>query len=341
MKQGTNQAARHDEQGAGVGDFIRKYGIVLVLLLMIATMCIIKPKEFATWRNATNVAVQTSLYGIIALGMTLVIISKGIDLGAGSVLALAGVFGASFAQTSGAMQKVFPEIPELPWLVPILATLALGALCGFINGALVAKTGIPAFIATLGMFTVARGLALIYSGGRPIGSLIPGFTFLGGGRILGGWIPMPMVVWFAAIAVTWVLLGYTSFGKSVYAIGGNIKAAEVSGLAVGRNLILVYTFCGLMCGLAAVVFAGRVATMHPGAAVGYELTAIAATTIGGTSHSGGIGTIWGAVVGALILGVLRNSLTLLNVHAYWQQVVEGVIIVVAVIIDMHTHTSKK
>ncbi len=325
------------ENGFDWATFFKKYGIFVILLLMVVAVSILRP-NFLTANNIFNVLTQSSIFGIMALGLTLIIISKGIDLGAGSVLAFSGVVAASLAQTGGAMGKYFPNLPELPWILPVLVALIIGTLCGFINGALVAKTGIPAFIATLGMTTVARGLALIYTGGRPISSLSSGFTFFGG-KV--GIIPMPVVVWFCAIAVTWVLLGYTSFGKSIYAIGGNIKAAEVSGIPVARNLIFIYSFGGLMCGLAAIVFAGRVQSMHPGAAVGYELTAIAATTIGGTSHSGGIGTVTGAVIGALILGVLRNGLTLLGVHPYWQQVAEGVIIVVAVIIDMRTNASKK
>ncbi len=318
-------------------NFLKKYGIIVVLLVMVIAISVARP-NFLSPANIFNVLTQSSIFGIMALGLTLIIISKGIDLGAGSVLALSGVIAASLAQTDAAVGKYFPALPQLPWIVPVLAALCVGMLCGFINGSLIARTGIPAFIATLGMTTVARGLALIYTGGRPISSLSSGFTFFGG-KI--GIIPMPVVVWAIAAVITWVVLGYTTFGKSIYAIGGNIKAAEVSGIPVKRNLILIYSFGGLMCGLAAVVFAGRVQSMHPGAAVGYELTAIAATTIGGTSHSGGIGTIWGAIVGALILGVLRNGLTLLGVHPYWQQVAEGAIIVIAVIIDMRTHAGKK
>jgi inositol transport system permease protein len=255
------------------------------------------------------------------------------------VLALSDVIAASFAQTPEAVGKYFSEIPLLTPVIPIVIALVIAAICGAVNGSLIAYTGIPAFIATLGMFTVARGLALIYTGGRPISSLSAGFTVFG--DRLFGFFPMPVVVYAVMVVMTWILLGNTRFGKSVFAIGGNIKAAEVSGIPVKRNLVLIYAYCGLMAGVAAVVFAGRVQSVHPGAAVGYELTAIAASTIGGTSHSGGIGTVWGAVIGALILGVLRNGLTLLGVHPYWQQVAEGVIIVVAVIIDMRTNAQKR
>ncbi|MCC8179351.1 MAG: ABC transporter permease [Planctomycetes bacterium] len=327
---------------------LKKYGIIIVLILMIIGISIARP-IFLSPSNIFNVLTQSSIFGIMALGITLVIISKGIDLSLGSVLALAGVIAASFAQTSDAYGKYFPNMPELPFFIPMLIALGIGVICCGISGWLVAYTGIPAFIATLGMVTVARGLALIYTGGRPISSLTSSFIVFG--QRLGvlfhfnvpilSSIPMPVVVYACAAAVTWILLNNTRFGKSVYAIGGNIKAAEVSGINVKTNLVLIYAYCGLLVGLAAIVFAGRTESVHPGAATGYELTAIAASTIGGTSHSGGIGTVWGAVVGALILGVLRNGLTLLGVHPYWQQVAEGVIIVVAVIIDMRNNAPKK
>lgn len=316
---------------------LSKYGIVFVLLLMVIFISIVEPK-FITPTNIFNVLVQCSIYGIMALGMTLVIVSKGIDLSVGSVLALCGVVAASLGQTAGAMGKFYPNLGELPIIVPVLACIAIGAILGGINGSLLAYTGIPAFIATLGMMTIARGFALMYTSGKPVSTLLPDFAKIGGKL---GPIPVPVIIYLIVIIITWVLLNNTKFGKSVYAIGANIKAAEVSGVNVKRNLIGIYAYCGMLAGVAAIVFAGRVGSVHPGAATGYELTAIAATTIGGTSHAGGIGTVWGAVVGALVLGVLRNSLTLLSVNPYWQQIVEGLIIIVAVIIDMRKNARKK
>jgi inositol transport system permease protein len=316
---------------------LRKYGIVIVLILMIILLSIVQP-AFLSPTNIFNVLTQSSIFGIMALGMTFVIISKGIDLSVGSVLAFAGVVAASLGQITEATEKYFPHMPVMPVFVPIITALGLGALCGFINGFLVAKTKIPAFIATLGMLTVARGFALIYTSGRPVSNLIPSLTALGGK--LFNVIPVPVIIYFIMILVSHVLLNKTRFGKNTYAIGGNITAAEVSGVNVSKYLILIYTYCGLLAGLAAVVFAGRVGSVHPGAADGYELTAIASTTIGGTSHSGGIGTIGGAFVGALVLGVLRNGFTLLGVNAYWQKVAEGLIIVGAVIIDMRKNAKR-
>lgn len=316
---------------------LQKYGIIMILVLMVIGISIAQPK-FLSSTNIFNVLTQSSIFGIMALGMTLVIISKGIDLSVGSVLAFSGVVAASLAQASGAATLFYPNLGQMPWIVPILAALVIGALLGAINGGLLAYTGIPAFIATLGMMTIARGFALIYTEGKPISQFIPGIKAFGGKL---GFMPVPVLVYLVMICITWILLGHTSFGKNVYAIGGNIKAAEISGVNVKRNLVMIYSFCGFCASVAAVVFAGRVGSVHPGAATGYELTAIAATTIGGTSHYGGIGTIWGAVVGALILGVLRNGLTLLGIHAYWQQIIEGAIIIVAVIIDMRKNARKK
>ncbi|MDR2313157.1 MAG: ABC transporter permease [Spirochaetaceae bacterium] len=316
---------------------LRKYGIAIVLVLMVLFLSIIRP-AFISPTNLFNVLTQSCIFGIMALGMTFVIISKGIDLSVGSVLAFAGVVAASFAQVSGAVEKYFPHMPVMPVIVPILLALGIGASCGFVNGFLIAKTKIPAFIATLGMLTVARGFALIYTSGRPVSNLIPSLTVLG--SRLFNVIPVPVIIFFVMIVISHVLLNKTRFGKNTYAIGGNVTAAEVSGVNVSKYLILIYTYCGLLAGLAAVVFAGRVGSVHPGAADGYELTAIASTTIGGTSHSGGIGTILGAFIGAMVLAVLRNGFTLLGVNAYWQKVAEGLIIVVAVIIDMRKNAKR-
>jgi inositol transport system permease protein len=333
---GQQNDRKRDNKQVAVG-ILKKYGIVFVLIIMVIGISMMSPR-FMTQTNILNVLTQSAIFGIMALGMTLIITSKGIDLSVGSVLALTGVVAASLGQSAMATVKYFPNVGELPVIVPIIAAILLGAFIGSINGGLIAYTGIPPFIATLGMMTIARGFALLYTGGSPISSLTPGFTRLGG-RI--GVMPIPVIIYIICIIITWVLLNNTKFGKNVYAIGGNVKAAEVSGVNVKKNLILIYAFGGMLAGVAAIVFAGRVGSVHPGAATGYELTAIAATTIGGTSHAGGIGTVWGAVVGALVLSVLRNGLTLLGVHAYWQQIVEGGIIIVAVIIDMRKNAKKK
>jgi inositol transport system permease protein len=314
----------------------QKYGILFILIAMSLIFAILSP-AFLSVSNVLNMLNQTAIWGIMALGMTFVIIAKGIDLSVGSVLAFAGLVAASLAQAPAQM-KLYQNLPELPFIIPVLAGLLVGALCGAINGALVAFTKIPAFIATLGMMTVARGFALIYSNARPVSNLTPAMNAVGGRAF--GVIPIPILIYLFIFIVSYILLNKTRFGKNTFAIGGNITAAEVSGVNVPKNLVMIYAYCGLLAGIAAIVFAGRVGSVHPGAADGYELTAIAATTIGGTSHSGGIGTIGGALIGALILSVMRNGMTLLGFSPYSQKILEGIIIVGAVILDMRKNARK-
>ncbi|HKY55995.1 MAG TPA: ABC transporter permease, partial [Anaerolineales bacterium] len=271
---------------------------------------------------------------------TMVIITTGIDLSSGSVLALAAVIAASLAQQPDWHDAKFPGL-VLPVIVPILVALGIGILCGAINGWLIARFLIPPFIATLGMMTVARGFALIYSN-RPVSGLTETYNFIGQGEILKVFpipgqpplgIPIPVII-LAVVAIgAHIMLNNTRFGRHIYAIGGNEQAALISGLNVGRIKIGVYTIAGLLSGLAGLVLSSRIGSGQPGLAVGIELDAIAAAVIGGTSLSGGIGTIWGTIIGALIIGVLNNGLDLLNVSAYWQTIVKGTIIVVAVIVD--------
>jgi inositol transport system permease protein len=313
----------------------QKYGILFILIAMCIVFSFLS-SAFLSVSNILNILNQTAIWGIMALGMTLVIIAKGIDLSVGSVLALSGLVAASLAQVPAQM-KLYQSLPELPIIIPILAALFVGALCGAINGALVAFTGIPAFIATLGMMTVARGVALLYSNARPVSNLIPQMNAIGG-RVFG--IPVPILVYLLVAILSYVLLNKTRFGKNTFAIGGNITAAEVSGVNVRKYLVMIYAYCGLLAGIAAIVFAGRVGSVHPGAADGYELTAVAAATIGGTSHSGGIGTIGGALIGALVLSVMRNGMTLMGFSPYSQKIMEGVIIVGAVVIDMRKNAKK-
>ncbi|GHU51134.1 sugar ABC transporter permease [Spirochaetia bacterium] len=313
-----------------------KYGILIILIAMCIVFAILSP-AFLSLSNILNILNQTAIWGIMALGITFVIIAKGIDLSVGSVLALAGLVAASLAQVPAQM-KLYQSLPALPLIVPILAGLLVGALCGAINGALIAFTRIPAFIATLGMMTIVRGFALIYSNARPVSNLTPEMNAIGS-RV--GGVPVPILIYLFMIIVSYILLNKTRFGKNTFAIGGNITAAEVSGVNVSKNLVMIYAYCGLLAGIAAVVFAGRVGSVHPGAADGYELTAIAATTIGGTSHSGGIGTIGGALIGALVLSVMRNGMTLLGFSPYSQKILEGAIIIGAVVIDMRKTARKR
>ncbi len=221
---------------------------------------------------------------------------------------------------------------HVPLLVPALAACVVGALVGLINGSLVAKARIPPFIATLGTYTAIRGAAMLYTGGRPISDLTDDYNFIGQGDVFG--LPVPIIILAVMAVVTHVLYAHTKFGKYIYAIGGNEQAARVSGINASRYKMLIYVYASFLAGLAGLVVSSRIGSGQPGLGVGYELDAIAAAVIGGTSLSaGGIGTVAGTIVGALIIGVLNNTLDLMNVSAYWQQIIKGCIIVGAVIID--------
>jgi len=220
---------------------------------------------------------------------------------------------------------------NLPIFAPILAGLLVGAACGLANGVLIAGFKIAPFIATLGMMTAARGLALIYSNGRPISKLTDDFNFFGQGEPFG--IPVPIILLALMAVLIHLMLNNTRFGRHVYALGGNEQAARVSGINLGRVKVAIYVLSGALAGLAGMILAGRIGSGNPGLGQGYELDAIAAAVIGGTSFTGGIGTVWGTIVGALLIGSISTGLSILAVQDFWQLVAKGVIIVVAIIID--------
>ena len=230
------------------------------------------------------------------------------------------------------MDRLFKGGHPWPVAVVVLVGLAVGTFIGFINGAMITKLRIPPFIATLGMMTFARGWAFIYSQGRPRGSLIDSFQLVGQGSLLG--IPNPAIVLLVCVAITYVILNHTLWGRYTYALGSNLQAAVVSGIKTDRYLTLVYTFAGFLAAVAAIVLTARIGSGQPGLGLGYELDAIAASVIGGTSLAGGLGSAGGTLVGALIIGVMKNGLDILNVSADFQQVARAIIIVVAVTIDV-------
>ncbi len=313
-----------------VGEFLRRYLIVVILFGLIALLSALTDGMFLQTQNLINVVRQTSVIALLGIGLTIVIISTGIDLSVGSVLALSAVVSTSLAQQPDATNLMYPGL-DVPVIVAVLAGLGIGALCGFINGSLIAVFRIAPFIATLGMFTAARGAALIYSDGRPISKLDPSFNWIGQGDILG--IPVPIFLLIVVAVAAHIMLTRTRFGRYVYAIGGNEQAARVSGIAISRVKIGIYTISGLLAGLGGLILAGRIGSGNPTLGTGIELDAITAAVIGGASFAGGIGTVWGAVVGALIIGSLNTGLDIMNVSPFAQQVVKGVIIVVAIIID--------
>jgi inositol transport system permease protein len=314
-----------------VSAFARKYLIVFIFLGMCLVLAIFSPNHsFIGAQNLINVVRQITVTGLLALGVMLCIIALGIDLSLGSVLGFAAVVSASLVQQVGWKEALYPGL-QLPAIVAVLAGLGIGVMLGAVNGGLIATFKIPPFIATLGMMTIARGFAYIYSNGRPVSTLNSDFLWIGGGSVLG--LPVPIIVFAIAIVLTHLMLNFTRFGRHIYAIGGNETAARVSGVNLGRTKLGIYALSGLLAGLGGVVITARTQSATPALGMGYELDAIAAAVIGGTSFAGGIGTVWGTVVGALIIGVMNNGLDLLNVSPFYQQVVKGVIIIVAIIID--------
>ncbi|WP_369895726.1 ABC transporter permease [Erwinia aeris] len=280
------------------------------------------------------IILQVAIIGIIAVGVTQVIITTGIDLSSGSVIALTAVVAASLAQTSDSLSPMFPSLVNMPAAVPIVAGVGVGLLCGVVNGVLITKTGIPPFIATLGMMVSARGLAQYYTQGNPISFLSDSFTAIGQSA-------MPVVIFLVVAVIFHIALKHTRYGKYVYAIGGNMTSAKVSGINVNKYLVIVYTIAGGLSGLAGVVLAARVSSGQSSMGMSYELDAIAAAVIGGSSLMGGVGRITGTLIGAVILGLIKSGFTFVGVDAYVQDIIKGIIIVSAVSVDMYRNRKKR
>lgn len=308
-------------------DLFNKYGILLVFLILFVLLTVIT-NTFFTSRNLINVLKQVSINGIISVGMMCVLLTGGIDLSVGSIVALSGIVATTFAHPG-----------EYPVIVPIILGVLAGAACGVVNGTLVAFLNLPAFIATLGMLSVASGVALVLSKGRPISNLSEQFRYIGGGSILG--LPILIYILAAVFLIGYLILSWTKFGRYLYAIGGNEEAAKASGLSVARIKLFVYMISGICAGLAGTVLAYRINAGQPNSGEGYELDAIAAVVIGGTSLNGGIGKVSGTILGVLIVGVINNGMDLLNISSYYQKIVKGSIIVLAVLLDRITKNKNK
>ena len=294
-------------------------GLAIALAALMTGLAIARP-GFLTIPNLVNLLRQISINGILAVGVTYVLLTGGVDLSLGSVVALTGVVAASFAHPG-----------QHGLLAPVLMGVLAGAVCGAANGLMVTLGRVAPFVATLGMMTSARGLALLASGGRPVSNLAPAFTRIGSGDIAA--VPVPVVIFFAVALLSHIFLKNMRWGRYVYAIGGNENAARASGISVRGVKAAAYTICGALAGLAGVVLSARITTGQPNAGIGYELDAIAAVVIGGTSLNGGVGGVGGTILGALLIGMINNGLDLLNVSSYYQQVIKGVIIVGAVWLD--------
>jgi inositol transport system permease protein len=271
---------------------------------------------------------QEAVIGIIAVGVTQTIIMAGIDLSSGSLVGLTAMLAASFAQSAGISHAIYPSLTGLNPIIPVAVGLAAGLLAGLVNGTLIAYTKIPPFIATLGMMVSARGMADWYTDGQPIGNLEDSYAAIG-----AGW--WPVIIFLAVAGVFHIALRYTRYGKFTYAIGANPLAARVSGINVERHVVVIYTLAGLLSGLAGVVTTARAITGQAGMGVGFELDAIAAAVIGGTSLAGGVGRMTGTVIGTVILGVLTSGFTFLNVDAHYQEIIKGGVIIAAVVTDQY------
>lgn len=302
-------------------EFIKtNFGIMFGFIILCLLMFILTP-AFLTTNNILNILRQITTNLNLALGMTLVIIINGIDLSVGSIVALSGtIAGALIA------------FANIPITLAILISILAGTFCGVFNGVVIAKTKIPPFIVTLGMLNIARGAAYVSTGGQPIRVMKESFNFIGAGYV--GFLPIPIIYSILFVIIISLILRKTSLGRHIYAIGGNITAARFSGIKISAITIFVYTLSGFLSAFSGVVLAARMFSGQPTVAQGFELDAIAAVVLGGTSMRGGVGTIGGTVIGALIIGVLNNGLNLLNINSFWQLIVKGAVILLAVYIDL-------
>lgn len=292
-------------------------GIVLVVILTFIIFAVLD-SQFLTWSNLLNMIRQTAINGILAAGMTFVILTGGIDLSVGAIVALSGVCGVYFSL-------------HMPTPLAVLLGVCVGALAGFVNGFLTAKTRLPSIIVTLGSMTYLRGIAYVVTGGYPLVLVSESFKKIGMGYL--GPVPIPIIIMLLVYAVFFVILRYTVFGRNVYMIGGNKEAAYLTGIKVVPRLVWVYTISGICSAIAGIILAARLFSGQPNVGMGYELDAIAAVVLGGTSLAGGMGTIIGSLFGAIFMGALSNGLTLMSVPYYWQLIIKGLVIILAIYID--------
>jgi ribose/xylose/arabinose/galactoside ABC-type transport system permease subunit len=297
---------------------LKNYGILFAFALVCIALSWLSP-VFFTRINILNVIRQSSIFGIMGVGMTFVILTGGIDLSVGSMLAFSGAIAAGLLKA------------HAPLLLVIPAALGVGALLGFVNGFIITVGRITPFITTLAMMSVARSLTLIFCNGYPISGFPPSFRFIGGGDILG--LPFPIIVFLLTVVLATVILRETRLGRYTYAIGGNEETVRLSGISTTFYKTMVYVFSGLTAGLSAIILCSRLNSAETVAGTGYELDVIAAVVIGGTSLSGGRGTVWGTLVGALLISVINNGMILLGISPDFQQLVKGLIILGAVLLD--------
>jgi putative xylitol transport system permease protein len=300
----------------------------LRIIIAFAVLCVVlsfASPYFLREKNLVNVLRQVSVNGLLSIGMTFIILTGGIDLSVGSMLAFGGVVAASFASSA------FTVVPQIHPVLAIFLGLAAGTILGALNGLVIAKVKVTPFIMTLGMLSIARGLTFIYTDGMPVTNLSPGLLWVGQGYL---WrVPMPVAVFLLVLVLAWVILYRMKFGRYIYAVGGNARSARISGINTGFIIFMVYVISGLLSAMGGILLTARTSAGLPQAGASYELDAIAAVVIGGTSMTGGKGSLLGTLMGILIIGVINNGLDLLGVSSYYQQVVKGLIIVGAVMLD--------
>lgn len=302
----------------------RKYGTILIFVGIFILASILSP-TFLTEANLTNVLRQVVVVSLLACGVTFIIILGHIDVSLGSVLALCGVLAASVMAMTGSV------------ILAIIAGVAVGILTGIVNGFVITFFRIPSFIMTLAMTTVARGVVLLYTGGSPVTGL-GDFKVIGQGSL--GPVPISVIILAVVVVASWILLNKTMFGRYVYAVGGNERAARASGINPDSVVVKAFIFNGILCAIAGIVLMSRINSGQPAGGVGYEFDAITAVVVGGTSLMGGTGTITGTIIGSMIIGVINNILNLMNVSSYWQQIIKGLIIAIAVILDVSTKSAR-
>jgi ribose/xylose/arabinose/galactoside ABC-type transport system permease subunit len=318
-----------------------RYGALIFLIALVVLFSILKPNSFPTAFNLFNIARQASIAGLVAVGMTFVILTGGIDLSVGSIVALAGIIAAAaYKGGTGLLDTAAGQTSGVGVGGAILIACGVGLLCGLVQGGLITTLGIPPFIVTLGGMTAFRGVTLIVGNGGPVSAFDESFNFTGQER-LGDLVPVPVLLFLGVALIAHLVLRYTQYGRYVYAVGGNREAARLSGLNTGLIILSVYLIVGLMAGLGGFVLASRLNSAEAIAGTGLELTVIAAVVIGGTSLNGGEGRISGTVLGVLLVSVLTAGLTQLNVTPYVQQILIGLVIVFAVFFDRFTRARQR
>jgi inositol transport system permease protein len=335
--------AQGEDKGLDFFGFVAKFAPLIFLVALMVLFALLQPR-FLSSINLFNVMRQVSITGLLAIGMTFVILTAGIDLSIGSLVAFAGLVAAAVAK--GGLQDRF-TVGEgglgYGWGLAALAAIAVGLIGGYIQGLAITRLKVPPFVVTLGGMSAFRGAALLFAAGGPISGFEPSFTWWGQGKIGPAdlAVPVPVIIFLLAAVLAHIALRYTRYGRKVYAVGGNPEAARLSGLNVNRMICSVYVIMGFFAGLGAFVLAARLNSAEAVAGTGYELTVIASVVIGGTSLFGGSGTIFGTVIGSILIGVLLNGLVLMNVSSYIQQIVIGIIIVLAVAFDTFAKSRRR